>query len=222
MGITHTKVATIADDPNAEVGSDEWNADHVGVFDATVPVTQAHGDAAATGSAAVAARRDHVHGMPVAPLDLWVGAPNPGVGTTSGTLAANAAYLICFQVFRAVTVSNTIIKVATQSGNIDVGIYSSDGTTATRLGSTGSIACPAVSVRSVNALTAGVDLVPGTRYFAAFAADNATASLGIVTGLTPMVNPATYGGSIATSFPLPATITQASLATGSRPIILFE
>lgn len=36
-------------------------------FDGTVPVTQAYGDAAATGSAAYAARRDHRHGMPVAP-----------------------------------------------------------------------------------------------------------------------------------------------------------
>lgn len=36
-------------------------------FDATVPVTQNFSDAAATGSAAVAARRDHVHGMPAAP-----------------------------------------------------------------------------------------------------------------------------------------------------------
>lgn len=33
-------------------------------FDATVPVTQAMSDVAATGSAAVAARRDHRHGMP--------------------------------------------------------------------------------------------------------------------------------------------------------------
>lgn len=33
-------------------------------FDATVPVTQAYSDAAAAGSAAVAARRDHRHGMP--------------------------------------------------------------------------------------------------------------------------------------------------------------
>ena len=33
-------------------------------FDATVPVTQAFGDSAATGSAAIAARRDHRHGMP--------------------------------------------------------------------------------------------------------------------------------------------------------------
>jgi hypothetical protein len=36
-------------------------------FDATVPVTQAFSDAAATGSAAVAARRDHRHGMPADP-----------------------------------------------------------------------------------------------------------------------------------------------------------
>jgi hypothetical protein len=34
------------------------------LFDATVPVTQAYSDAAAAGSAAVAARRDHRHGMP--------------------------------------------------------------------------------------------------------------------------------------------------------------
>jgi hypothetical protein len=39
----------------------------IAAFDATVPVTQAFGDTAATGSAAKAARRDHVHGMPAAP-----------------------------------------------------------------------------------------------------------------------------------------------------------
>ncbi len=37
-------------------------------FDATVPTTQAFGDSAATGSAAFAARRDHVHGMPATPV----------------------------------------------------------------------------------------------------------------------------------------------------------
>jgi hypothetical protein len=35
----------------------------IAAFDATVPVTQNFGDAAATGSAGVAARRDHKHGM---------------------------------------------------------------------------------------------------------------------------------------------------------------
>lgn len=37
------------------------------LFDATVPSTQAFGDAAATGSAAVSARRDHKHAMPATP-----------------------------------------------------------------------------------------------------------------------------------------------------------
>ena len=38
--------------------------DTILVFDTTVPVTQAYSDAAAAGSAAIAARRDHRHGMP--------------------------------------------------------------------------------------------------------------------------------------------------------------
>lgn len=47
----------------------------IAAFDTTVPVTQAYGDAAATGSAAFAARRDHKHGMP--PEQLWM---QPGSG----------------------------------------------------------------------------------------------------------------------------------------------
>lgn len=39
------------------------------LFDATVPSTQAFGDAAAAGSATVAARRDHKHAMPAAEKD---------------------------------------------------------------------------------------------------------------------------------------------------------
>ena len=40
------------------------------IFDATAPVTQAFSDAAAVGSAGVAARRDHRHGMPASPGGL--------------------------------------------------------------------------------------------------------------------------------------------------------
>jgi hypothetical protein len=39
----------------------------IAAFDATAPVTQAFGDAAAVGTAAFAARRDHKHGMPSSP-----------------------------------------------------------------------------------------------------------------------------------------------------------
>ena len=40
--------------------------DQIAVFDATNPVTQAYSDSPSPGSAAVAARRDHKHGMPAA------------------------------------------------------------------------------------------------------------------------------------------------------------
>ena len=46
-------------------------------FDATVPVTQAFADAAATGSAAITARRDHKHGMMADPVTAHVAAGDP-------------------------------------------------------------------------------------------------------------------------------------------------
>jgi hypothetical protein len=50
----------------------------IALFDATVPVTQAYSDAAATGSAAIAARRDHRHGMPASG-----GLPTRGAGSVT-------------------------------------------------------------------------------------------------------------------------------------------
>lgn len=61
--------------------------DQIIAFDATVPVTQAFGDAAATGAAALAARRDHKHGMPAAPTytsNKWTtGTSMPGGPATN-------------------------------------------------------------------------------------------------------------------------------------------
>lgn len=37
--ITHTKVATVPDDPNYEVGTDEWNDEHVIALDVGVIAT---------------------------------------------------------------------------------------------------------------------------------------------------------------------------------------
>ena len=45
----------------------------IAAFDATVPVTQAFGDSAATGSVAFSARRDHTHGMPATPVTTLAG-----------------------------------------------------------------------------------------------------------------------------------------------------
>ncbi len=51
-------------------------------FDATAPTTQAFGDAAAVGTAAVAARRDHKHAMPATPTSV---SGNAGTATALQT-----------------------------------------------------------------------------------------------------------------------------------------
>lgn len=60
----------------------------IAVFDATVPVTQAFGDAAAVGSASAAARRDHKHAMPAAPTIPTGAAPALTLGTANAAGSA--------------------------------------------------------------------------------------------------------------------------------------
>jgi hypothetical protein len=52
----------------------------IAAFDATAPTTQAFADSAATGSAAVAARRDHKHAMPADPVTAHAAAGDPHTG----------------------------------------------------------------------------------------------------------------------------------------------
>src|ERR1700757_4493576 len=59
--------------------------DTILAFDTTAPVTQASGDTAATGSATVAARRDHKHGMPTIPAG---GTPALTLGTSNAAGSA--------------------------------------------------------------------------------------------------------------------------------------
>jgi hypothetical protein len=62
-------------------------------FDVTAPSTQAFGDAAATGAAAVAARRDHKHAMPAAPATGLVAANFVFGEVPTGTVdGVNAAF----------------------------------------------------------------------------------------------------------------------------------
>jgi hypothetical protein len=71
------------------------------LFDATVPSTQAFGDSAATGSAAIAARRDHVHAMPANPVTSAA----TGFTITSGTTP------------KTLTVSDTASVTGTNTGD---------------------------------------------------------------------------------------------------------
>jgi hypothetical protein len=71
------------------------------------------------------------------------------------------------------------VFIGTASGNVDVGIYSSDGTTLTRLVSSGSTAAAGAS--AVQTITvASAALVPSFSYYLAVAPDNATVTIGRV------------------------------------------
>jgi hypothetical protein len=60
----------------------------IAAFDATAPTTQAFADAAAVGTAAFAARRDHRHGLPANPLPAY---GSPGASAVGDTAADGVA-----------------------------------------------------------------------------------------------------------------------------------
>lgn len=82
-----TPALTLSTTNSAGSGPDVVATDAtIAAFDSTVPVTQAFGDSAATGSAGKAARRDHKHGMPAAPSG---GTPALTLSTTNSAGSAS-------------------------------------------------------------------------------------------------------------------------------------
>ena len=154
------------------------------------------------------------------PLDGFVTTDYP-FGMTSGSTAvgvANTAYLMPMRnIFTDLTVTKLIVQIATTSGNIDAGIYSWDGTTMTRIVSLGSTASPGNGTKYLD--IADTIIYKGTKYFLAWAADNATIAVSIVGA--GIINPTTFGGyTKVTSFPLPATITTLTAnSTSTQPVM---
>jgi hypothetical protein len=97
--------------------------------------------------------------------------------TTNGAPVANTGYWWWFRVDEAITVTTASIDVqATATGNVVVGIYSSDGTTFTRLAVSAATAIgPSTTIQTI-ALGSSVTLSPGVDYYAYFAADTASAT----------------------------------------------
>jgi hypothetical protein len=86
------------------------------LFDATVPSTQAFGDAAATGSATVAARRDHKHAMPAAEKDTTA---ITGVLKGNGTVISACSNLsdVSYLPLAGGTVTGAIVNTAHDTDN---------------------------------------------------------------------------------------------------------
>lgn len=92
------------------IGNGETDYTNKALFDATVPSTQAFGDAASAGTAAVAARRDHKHEMMAAPTTI---SGNAGSATYASaiTVALDATAASFYPVFVSATTGNLAAKV---------------------------------------------------------------------------------------------------------------
>jgi hypothetical protein len=142
------------------------------------------------------------------------------VATAAAALTANTAYLLKFRVRSKTRVKTISALVGTSSGNSDVGIYRSNGTTLTRMTSSGATVIAGTGAEQIHAL-ADVWLLPGVDYYLAYAADNATATIHRVAVTAAWGNVQKRAVSIATSYPLPATITLASTAGTTTVVALI-
>jgi hypothetical protein len=115
-------------------------------FDVTVPVTQAFGDAADTGDASVAARRNHKHGMPVPRAEVSVTAQGLLVENYPRAIALNSTAFTAGRVvgglvgLRAGDVITTLYimlnTVGVDTTKVRLALYSASGTTLTLVAST--------------------------------------------------------------------------------------
>jgi hypothetical protein len=144
------------------------------------------------------------------------------LSATAAALTANRAYLMHFRVVGPLTLATISVSVGTASGNICAGVYSSDGTTLTRIATTGSVAVVGAAANQTLTLTTPVEVLPGTDYFLAVAVDNATATIRHVSSLDfAWLALGRRNISIDSAFPLPATIALASTGGSSRmPLLL--
>jgi hypothetical protein len=141
----------------------------------------------------------------------------------AATVGANVAYCMRIQVEAPITVATlSIVNGGTISGNVDVGIYRSDGTTLTRLVSAGSTAQAGVSaIQTFN--TTDVDLFPGFEYYLVFSIDNTTGILLRATTSSAASLMSKRVVAFNTSFPLPSTLTISSgVASTNMPYVIGE
>ena len=113
--------------------------------------------------------RGVLHPMANTPLGDLAMFDEGGYSDTAATWTANRAVYQPVRVGRAITVTDGLCRVQTQSGNLDIGLYRWDGT---KLVSSGAIAVAAAGVQSV--ALADTVVLPGW-YYIGFSASSATA-----------------------------------------------
>lgn len=176
--------------------------------------------------------------MPVSDLfpDNIVSAVDPHLWTsltTGNVWAANQLKAVRVVCPVAGTLTDLAICVGTQSGNISVGVYDTNGDPQNRLFTTGAIACPAAGWTIVAAGSLGVTVTAGKVLDLAVSADNAVIVLNGANGTANVsVFPAPYytaGGAVAGratwglagGHPLPATVSDAAKAVSGNLLPLM-
>ena len=141
-----------------------------------------------------------------------------GVAFTAAASATyaftNRAHLIPFHINFPITVTKLFsVNGATASGNIDVGIYSADLTRIVSAGSTAQAGTNAVQVFDIT------DTILGAGdFYLAIAMDNTTGTVFRATGGVANMRRAGML-QMNTAFPLPTTITPASVTQSFAPMI---
>lgn len=151
---------------------------------------------------------------------MAVSAGNAGSGTWP---SAGAAYLYPIP---ALTRPRTYVRAwwvngATVAGNVDVGVYTISGTTATRVASTGAVAQAGASVMQVVTPTA-FTLAAGVQYWFAMSCSLATATVWKSAAGTVALRPAGCFQITASANPLPSTGTVAVIAQTHLPLFGFS
>jgi len=142
----------------------------------------------------------------------WVETCEPG-GMSGATGIANYGYWFRVSVRRPITVTQMTISVGTASGEAVLAIYQSDGTTLTRLATTGAFTVVGSGgATQTVALGSSVHLVPGVSYYFALSIDNATASFNRLTSNVAIGGIRSRWMQKSSSHPLPASVALSALS----------
>jgi len=164
---------------------------------------------------------------------LWVPPGAPFVGQGAALLTANRGYIIRFACPKSQTITKIAFFVTTAASAddpCDVGIYDALGSPLNRLGSSGSVSGLLNSTGLKQAsLSAGVPLVQGQVYYAAFSAGPVGGTAGGLQVTAPAnaqvftlfgnTSPLIEQSWTAAGFPLPATFSVLSGAITNAPIL---
>lgn len=150
--------------------------------------------------------------------DDYIDVPSGALTAThvaNTTPGANTAVLQRFRVAAPFVLGKiAVYNGATSAGNVDAGIYTSDGSTWTRVASNGGVAAGSANAAQEIAMSAAYTLAPGVDYWVAIVASDGTHMMARVNA--SLTNWSGHGNRVlskASSYPLPASLTTLSKAS---------